>query len=231
MSTSSPVTTDISRLPDTGEPPADPSSQLGKNEFLKLLTAQLANQDPLSPMDSQAFVAQLAQFSSVEQLQGLGSRLDTLLLAQASANQLNTASLVGKEIRFRSDSVTVTEPGAKTSFELSLEAKADETSIVISDSTGKVVRTLKPGKLGAGTTALEWDGLDSHGNPVPAGDYTVTVHANLSDAARTEVGSSLSIRGVVAAVTFENQAPELIVNGRHVKMSDVIQIAAPTPGS
>jgi len=231
MSTSSPVTTDLSRLPAAVEPTTSPSSELGKNEFLKLLTAQLAYQDPLSPMDSEAFVAQLAQFSSVEQLQGLGSRLDTLLLAQASANQLNTANLVGREVRFRSDAVTITAPGAKASFELSLEAKADETSIVISDSTGKVVRTLKPGKLAAGTTALEWDGLDANGNPVPAGDYSVTVHANLSDPGRTEVGSSLSIRGTVASVTFENQAPELIVNGRHVKMSDVIQISDPTAGS
>jgi flagellar basal-body rod modification protein FlgD len=230
MSTSSPVT-DMSRLPQAGETPTRASSELGKNEFLKLLTAQLAYQDPLSPMDSEAFVAQLAQFSSVEQLQGLGSRLDTLLIAQASANQLNTAGLVGREVCFRTDSITVGEAGATTSFELNLEAKADETSIVISDSTGKTVRTLKPGKLPAGPNAIVWDGLDARGNPVPAGDYTVTVHANLADAAHTEVGTRLSIRGIVAAVTFENQAPELIVNGRHVKMSDIIQITAPTAGT
>lgn len=231
MSVASPVTTDLSRLPDAVEAQTAPSSQLGKDEFLKLLTAQLAYQDPLSPMDSEAFVAQLAQFSSVEQLQGLGSRLDTLLLAQASANQLGTANLVGREVRFRTDAVTLTGAGAGTELEITLDGKADETSIVFTDSTGRTVRTLRPGKMGAGVNSVAWDGRDEHGNALPAGDYTVTVHAGLADAAKTEVGSSLSIHGIVAGVTFENQAPELLVNGRHVKMSDVIQINAPPAGS
>ncbi len=73
-------------------------NDLGKDDFLRLLTAQLANQDPLQPTDNQAFIAQLAQFSSLEQLQGVSSRLDTLLVAQTSGNQLTAASLVGKTV-------------------------------------------------------------------------------------------------------------------------------------
>src|SRR5918911_1658535 len=93
----------------SGSSSATPTSktELGKDDFLKLLTAQLANQDPLQPVDNQAFIAQLAQFSSVEQLQGVSSRLDTLLLATASANQMNTASLVGKDVSFSADGVDV----------------------------------------------------------------------------------------------------------------------------
>lgn len=74
---------------------------LGKDDFLKLLTAQLANQDPLQPVDNQAFIAQLAQFSSLEQLQGVSTRLDDLLLAAGASTQLSAASLVGRTVAFR----------------------------------------------------------------------------------------------------------------------------------
>src|SRR6266540_5547596 len=99
---------------------------LGKDDFLKLLTAQLANQDPLQPVDNQAFIAQLAQFSSVEQLQNLTSRLDTLLLATASTNQMSTASLVGKDVAFKADGVDVAA-GVSSPLQIKLPARATVT--------------------------------------------------------------------------------------------------------
>ena len=84
-------------------------NELGKDAFLKLLTAQLANQDPLEPVDNQAFIAQLAQFSSLEQLQGVSSRLDSLLLAVGSSNQLGAASLVGKDVTFKTSGFDLEE--------------------------------------------------------------------------------------------------------------------------
>ncbi len=83
-------------------PAATGSTALGKDDFLKLLTAQLANQDPLQPVDNQAFIAQLAQFSSLEQLQGVSARLDDLLLATNASTQVTAAALVGKTVEFRS---------------------------------------------------------------------------------------------------------------------------------
>ena len=221
------VSTNVSRLPEvqTGAQ-VTARNTLDKNSFLTLLTAQLQYQDPLDPMDNSAFVAQLAQFSSVEQLQSANARLDTLAIAQASNNQLQATGLVGKEVRFKTDAVTVTERGAKVKFELNLDGKADETSIIISDSNGRTVRTLKPGPLGEGTNALEWDGLDAAGNPVAKGDYSVTVDARLKDKAQTEIGASLTIRGTVASLLFDSSVPVLVVNGRHVKLSDVLQVTA-----
>src|SRR5690242_15281966 len=96
---------------------ASTADSLGKDAFLKLLTAQLANQDPLAPVDNTAFIAQLAQFSSVEQLQNVSSRLDSLLLATASANQLSTASLVGKDVGFKADGVDLAA-GASSSMQV-----------------------------------------------------------------------------------------------------------------
>jgi len=225
MPTTAPVTTSIDQLPDAVQPQKPPSSTLGKDEFLTLLTTQLQYQDPLSPMDNSEFIAQLAQFSSVEQLQGLGSRLDTLLIAQASANQLNTATLTGKEIRFKSDGVTVTTSGAHAPFDVTLDADAAKGTAVVCDSAGHVVRTLDLGAHQAGTFGVDWDGLDQYGHPVPPGDYTITLSATAPD--KSTVGATLSVSGVVAGVSFENQAPELLVGGRHVKMSDVVQIDTP----
>jgi flagellar basal-body rod modification protein FlgD len=221
-----PVTSNVSSLPSTGAgaPVKPPNKELGKDEFLRLLTTQLQYQDPLDPMDNQAFIAQLAQFASVEQLEGLGGRLDTLLLAQASANQMNTAALVGKEVLFKTDGLTLgATPPAR--FEVTTDGASDETVALIADGSGRIVRTLPLGPRDAGTFAASWDGLDEKGNALPPGDYVLTVSATRKDGLEVNVASS--IRGIVGGVTFENQAPELLVGGRHVKMSDILQIATP----
>ena len=111
-----------------------PKNTLGKDDFLKLLTTQLQHQDPLQPMDSQAFIAQLAQFSSVEQLTALGTRLDTLLVAQASANQLQTASLVGKEVLFRSDQLRLDGKPVAAQARLSRDERRPPTASPLSAS-------------------------------------------------------------------------------------------------
>ena len=80
-------------------------SSLGKEDFLKLLVAQLAHQDPLSPMENQEFVAQLAQFSSLEQMTNVNSNLQLLQVAQASMTNSQIASLIGKNVEVRSDQV------------------------------------------------------------------------------------------------------------------------------
>jgi flagellar basal-body rod modification protein FlgD len=222
------VTGNLASLPDVGIAAKAPTKELGKDEFLLLLTTQLQNQDPLEPVDNQAFIAQLAQFASVEQLEGLGSRLDTLLLAQASANQMNTAALVGKEILFRADGITLgASPPAR--FEVTQDGPSDATVALVADRNGKVVRTLQLGPRSAGTFEATWDGRDEKGNLLPPGDYVLTASATREDGQEVQVASS--IRGVVSGVTFENQAPELLVGGRRVQMSDVVQIATTPAGA
>jgi flagellar basal-body rod modification protein FlgD len=221
-------TSSLASLPPTGVPAQAPTKTLGKDEFLQLLTAQLQHQDPLSPMDSQAFVAQLAQFSSVEELDGLGKKLDTMLLGQASANQMTTASLVGKEVLFKADHVTLAA-GGKGNFEVTVPAATSDTTAIIADQSGRVVRTLPLGAHAAGTFAVPWDGRDDSGATLPPGDYVLTVSATGTDGAK--VAAAAAIRGIVSGITFENQAPQLLVQGRHVAMSDILQICTPSTGA
>src|SRR5438874_406051 len=90
------------------------SNKMGKDEFLKILMAQLSNQDPASPADTGQFVAQLAQFSALEQSQNMNTNLENLLVAQASATQNSAINLVGKDILYKTDSLTLTEGGMAT---------------------------------------------------------------------------------------------------------------------
>jgi flagellar basal-body rod modification protein FlgD len=200
-------------------------NSLGKDDFLKLLTAQLQNQDPLNPQDNSAFVAQLAQFSSLEQLQNVSGKLDTMLTAEATTNQLSTTNLVGKAVLYKTDRVSLTQ-GQPTELQLSLDGNAASTMIVISNANGDVVRRLDAGARGAGTSTVTWDGRDASGNTLPTGDYLVSVSATGADGGK--VSSAARTRGTITGVTFDAGVAKLLVGSATIPMSDVISISAPT---
>lgn len=202
--------------------PASGSRSLGKNEFLKLLTTQLANQDPLSPTDNQAFIAQLAQFASVEQAEAANSRLDSLIVAQAANNQTAVANLVGKDVIYKTDSVALPASGGAT-IQGELAGDAAIVNAIITDANGKKIRTVTLHDQKAGTLDLAWDGRDDAGNPVAAGKYKVQLTA--ADTKDQNVTCTLRGRARATGVTFENGIPELLLNGQKIKLSDVIQIA------
>jgi flagellar basal-body rod modification protein FlgD len=203
---------------------APSKKELGKDDFLKLLITQLSNQDPLSPVDNQAFIAQLAQFATVEQLQGLGSRLDTLLLAQASSNQMTVAGLVGKDVLFKADGVDLAA-GAPAVLQARLSAPASDVTAVIQDASGRTVRTLHLGPRGAGATEFGWDGLDAGGSPCPPGHYRVLVSGR--DASGAAVPVELRVRGRVHGVSFDGGVPQLLVDASTVPLANVMEVGLP----
>lgn len=201
-----------------------PKNSLGKDDFLKLLVAQMRNQDPLDPQDNSTYIAQLAQFSSLEQLQNVSGKLDTMLTAEASGNQLATTNLVGKSVLFKTDRVALTQ-GQPAALQLSLDGDAASTTVVISDAEGNVVRRLSLGARTGGLSTVTWDGRDASGNTVASGDYLVSVAAAARDG--TSVGSSARTRGTVTGVTFEDGVARLLVGSTTIPMSDVISITSP----
>ncbi|MCA3015496.1 MAG: flagellar hook assembly protein FlgD [Myxococcaceae bacterium] len=221
--------TAIQGLSQPGAPPtsATPtgSNKLGKEEFLKLLTAQLANQDPLAPVDNQAFIAQLAQFATVEQQSQMNSTLESLLLAQASSNQTNVANLVGKDITFASSSVRLNGTDG-VDLNARLSGEATKVSAIIKDENGKVVRSITvEGRRAAGEVSLQWDGRDARGNQLPAGDYSVTFTAENVQGKSIDV--STRGRGRATGVSFADGVPQLVVNGVRVRLTDVLEINEP----
>jgi flagellar basal-body rod modification protein FlgD len=199
---------------------------LDKNAFLKLLVAQMKNQDPLKPMDNTEFVAQLAQFSNLEQVMGINTRLDTLAAQGQGLQNTEISGLVGKTITINGKSVGLDGSGGAVGFGFSLDAPASDVSIQITDSSGKVIRNLDGGAHGQGLVKASWDGKNDAGVKQNAGAYTVTVTAKAANGAPVSVTQNGT--GTVQSVSFEKGYPELTLdNGLSVPVSDLLSVSAP----
>ena len=196
------------------------SSAMGKDQFLQLLVTQLQNQDPTQPMQNTEFVAQLAQFSSLEQLQNVNTNLSTGNLLNQSVNNSLSTSLIGKTIEATGDTITYAQGDQpKLSFNLSADANA---KVEVVDSNGKTVATIKADGLKSGQNSVTWDGKTSDGTAAPAGTYTFKVTA--TDVNGNAVASSTLVQGKVTGVEFDNGATYLLVGSQKYQLSDVTQI-------
>ena len=207
----------------TAQSATSTANQLGKDAFLKLLTAQLTNQNPLDPVDNQSFIAQLAQFSSLEQMQDVSTQLGTLTSAMLSSNQLGTAALVGKKVTYQASGVDLAS-GTTPSLQVSIGSAAHVTAL-IADPSGNAVRVLDLGAHAAGSFDAGWDGRDQNGNSLPAGHYSVTLSATAADG--SSVSANASTQGLVTGVSLANGSTQLVVGSSLVKLSDVTQISQP----
>ena len=148
-------------------------SSMGKDAFLKLLVAQLKNQDPLKPQDSTQFVAELAQFSSLEQTMAINDRLDTLSLQSQGLANTETVSLVGKIATVRGNLVTSDGTGVGVPVSFGLSGDAADVTVTVRNQAGEVVRTIEIGAKNQGLVKVQWDGRNDGGVVQPAGSYQV----------------------------------------------------------
>ena len=197
------------------------NSALGKDQFLQILVAQLQNQDPTQPQDSSQFVAELAQFSSLEAQQNTVSDLNALMMGQATANSTAASSFIGKQIEFAGGTVNWdgTHP---VSANVNVPSGADKLTVAIADPAGNVVRTLQLGSQSAGDVKVTWDGRDNAGNLVAPASYTLSPAA--FDANGQGVSANLSTSGVVTGFQFQGGVPYLQVGSSLVQMSSVTSI-------
>lgn len=145
---------------------------LGRDAFLKLLTTQLQNQDPLNPMENEAFVSQLAEFSSVEGIKGMQESLETMVTSMRSDQLLSGANLVGRSVGLGNTDVRAAG-GLNTELQIELDQPASNVSLqVISNTTGQIVYQGDLGPQPAGTLNTTWSGTDDTGNPLPVGSYS-----------------------------------------------------------
>ena len=217
------LTSPSTATPTTATPTG--SSTLGENSFLQLLTAQLQNQDPLNPTSDSQFVAELAQFSSVEQMTTANSTLQQLVVGQASNNQTADASLVGRSVLYNTDQVSLTS-GEPATLYANFGSTAASVTATVTNAQGQVVRTLHLGEEQAGQQAMTWDGLDDQGNPLPSGTYTVQISA--TDQSGGAVTVSQEARSLVTGISFQNSYPELVVSTGDIRLSDVNEIDLPS---
>ncbi|MBI3793502.1 MAG: flagellar hook assembly protein FlgD [Nitrospinae bacterium] len=199
----------------------NPNATMGQADFLKLLIAQLKHQDPLNPMNSDAFTSEMAQFSSLEQLTNINTNLGGLANVQNAVNNSEAMGMIGRTIQAAGNSVSITN-GKATSVNFNLADASHTTTVAISNSQGQVVNVLPQGALGAGNQTVPWDGKDSNGNLLPDGTYTYTVNA--ADASGNPVLSTTYMTGVVSSVSVLNGTTSLNVGNQQVSLGSVMNV-------
>ncbi|OWU83184.1 hypothetical protein ATO6_20300 [Oceanicola sp. 22II-s10i] len=146
------------------------------NSFLKLLTAQISNQDPLKPMDSTTFVTQLAQLSQVEQSVTTNANLESIAQQLSGVGSLAGLGLLGRDVVAPSNMITTDGNGGPVHYRLA--APANSVTLTIRDAQGSIVRVLKELPSSDGTlNRADWDGMDYEGAPVPDGIYSAELEA------------------------------------------------------
>ena len=189
--------------------------------FLKLLTTQLQNQDPLKPMDTKDFTQQLVQFAGVEQSIATNKNLEALLQLQTANQSAQAATYIGRTVEAIGDKQALVD--GKATWGYAFEGTPKTVQLFISDKDGKVVYQTA-GQTGAGGQSFAWDGKDMNGLTAPAGEYTMRVSA--LDAAGNNVKSSTSINVKIDGVEMSTSGAKLLSGKQVVNINDIIRVKA-----
>ncbi len=194
---------------------------LGKSDFLNLLMTQLQYQDPMNPLKDQEFVAQLAQFSALEQQMVTNQRLEDVQVGQMALSNGQMSGLIGKQIVANGDTVRV-DIGQADPIGLRLDTGAASVTITIRNEQGAVLKTMERKALAGGDHTIDWEATDSAGNPLPPGTYKVTVEA--TDGSGNAVTATPLVTGTVTGVTFERGFAEILVGDITLSPADILTI-------
>ena len=202
-------------------PTTQDNSVMGKDDFLTLLVAQLQHQDPLNPSESTEFTAQLAQFSSLEQLQNIDQTLTGFEVYQSTLNNIQSSEFIGKTVTATGSMFGVSN-GTPDPIRFDLANDSDSVYVQVYDGFGSFVTDIQAGARPAGEQQVAWDGRDAYGNMVGDGPYTFSVMAMNTDG--TIVSSTSYTTGVVSGVDYKTGATNLLINDHEVPISSVIRI-------
>ncbi|GAB6042535.1 flagellar hook assembly protein FlgD [Endothiovibrio diazotrophicus] len=173
--------------------------QLGQEEFLHLLTTQMQNQDPFSPMDNGEFMGQMAQFSSVNSIQEMQKSMETLVNNLTSNESLQAATLVGSTVLAEGNVGYLPEEGEMAAA-VELEGSVPGLMIGIYDDTGELVTHVELGKQSAGTVQFTWDGTANDGSVAPPGNYIIQAESHGPGVEPT--AETVLVSGVVSSVSL-----------------------------
>jgi flagellar basal-body rod modification protein FlgD len=196
-----------------------PHNQMGKDEFLKLLSFQLQNQDPMNPMEQSKFTGELAQFSQLEQLSNLNKKFDDMNKTQGLQDKFYAASFVGKKVVTNGSTLNLKNSGDPGDVLFKLDGDASKVMIRILDEKNNVMGEIWKEGMSYGSHQVSWDGVALDGSPAVKGTYKAQVKA--WDNMGNEVGTKTEATGVVQSVTFDEGEPVLTVNGQKVYLRDV----------
>jgi flagellar basal-body rod modification protein FlgD len=200
------------------------NSVMGKDDFLNLLVTQLQNQDPLNPADSTEFTAQLATFSSLEELQNIDSSLQGVSTSQSVLTNSQAVNYIGRQIQAVGDHIAV-DNGKADPIQFNLSQDAAGAYIKVYNQYGDFIRNIELGALGSGDQSVNWDGLDANGQQAPDGSYRYEVMA--MDADGNSVDATTFTSGTVSGVYYKNGLAYLVTGDQEIPLGSVVQVNAP----
>ena len=156
---------------------ASGSNELGKNEFMKLMIAQMENQNPLDPQDNGAFISQLAEFSSLEEMQGISASVNNFTNQFKSSQALQASAMVGRSVLVPASSSPLSNGGTISGM-VDLQESTGALGISIFNGSGELVNQFNLGQQAAGGVPFVWDGTNSKGEQMPFDTYTIKAQAN-----------------------------------------------------
>ena len=198
------------------------SSSMGKDDFLQLLVTQLQAQDPLNPMDSTGFTAQLAQFSSLEELQNINKTLGGVSSSQSILTYSQAVDFIGKQIQAVGDQLYLDGSQSSVPIEFNLDQDAAGVYINIYDQYGQYVQNIDAGPMSAGQQHVSWDGMRLSGGQAAQGTYRYEVMA--TDDQGGVVQTTSFTTGTVSGVYYKNGLAYLLTASQEIPMGNVVQV-------
>ncbi|MFN7825779.1 MAG: flagellar hook assembly protein FlgD [Pseudobdellovibrionaceae bacterium] len=207
------------KMRTTGNP------NLDKDAFMKLMLAQMKHQDPTNPLKSHEMAAQMAQFTSVEQMMNINKTLEGMRADQKPLESFQALNFIGKAVSGDSAKLVRIKGDTNHDFSFSLPEDAAEAEVRVRNENGDVVRKVDLKNLKAGENRWSWNGLDERGMAMPGGEYKFFIEA------KNPAGRKLAVKtdfdGTITGVNYTAEGPVLLIGNQSVKLKDVKKIVDP----
>ena len=202
------------------------SDKMDKDSFMKLMLAQMKHQDPMNPMQSHELAAQLAQFSSVEQLQNVNQTLEEMKASQKPTETFQALNFIGKSVSGDSSKLVRVKGDREHDFSFTLPADAKTAVVKVRNSNGEIIRKVDLKDLKQGENNFKWNGMDDRGQAANAGEYQFLIEA--TNASGGKLAVKTDFEGAITGVNFTAEGPVLLVGTQSVKIKDVKKIVDPS---
>lgn len=201
------------------------SDKMDKDAFMKLMLAQMKNQDPTNPLKSHEMAAQLAQFSQLEQLQNVNTTLESMQAGQKPSETYQSLNFIGKAVAGDSARVFRGKGDKDHDFNFTLPEGAKEAVIKVRNSQGDILREIKLQNLKPGENRWVWNGKTSTDTVAPVGDYQFLIDAKNNKDQKVNVKTDFN--GTITGVNYTPEGPVLLVGSQTIKLKDVRRIVDP----
>lgn len=215
----------LKQLQEKNKPDETTGKQdLKQEDFLSLLTKQLAQQDPFKPVSNDQMIAQMASFATVDGIGKMNNQFETLNASMTSNQALQASSLVGRDVLVPGAAGVKKDDGGMAAM-VKLPQSVDNLMVRVEDQMGQLVRTFDAGASPAGDNRVEWDGKDQNGNPLPAGKYKVKAGGLLEGESKEfEVSTYANVNSVLLGKGDGNVLLNLAGFESPVRLAEVLEV-------